>query len=107
MKKEDLHKAVFESYTATICNYHLDLSDVNLSTPCCLDKYDMDFFIILLGEKIAEDFSFLKGKRFDILQDICSEIEYYLPVEEEAKPHTIAKSKNNLKNTSFFDKQHD
>ena len=105
MKKEDLHKAVFESYSAAISNYHLDAKDVNLSTTWCLDRYDMDFFVVLLEEKIPEDFSFLKEKRFDILQDVCSEIEYYFPVETEVKPHSIAKSENHVKNACCFDKQ--
>jgi len=104
MNKKELQKAVFESYALVLRSAALDAEDVNLSTFCCLNKYDMDYFVELLEEKIPEDFSFLKNGRFEILQDVCSEIEYYYPVVDEEEPRVVLKAQNTLKSGS--DKQH-
>ena len=107
MKKENLQKAIFEAYSSTISSCVFDSQDVNLSTIWCLNKYDTDYFINLLEEKVMEDCSFLKNKRFDILQDVYSEVERFYPVEEETKPLHLTKAKTNTSMVDFSDRQHD
>ena len=81
MNKKDLQDAVIASYVSSVRAYYINTQDVKMSTFWCLDKYDMDYFIDLLEEKIPEDFSFLKNKNFEVVQDVCAEIENIFPVE--------------------------
>ena len=103
MKKEELHKMIFEAFAQTQSTYNVKPNEVDLSTVWCLDKFDTDYFISILEEKIPEDLDFLRTKRFDFVHDVCMEMEHYLPLEQEIKPRLIAQKQNNL--TNDFDKQ--
>ena len=105
MNKKELHNAVFEAYALSIRASAFELEDIKLSTYWCLDRHDMEVFVSFLEEKIPEDFTFLKDKRYEIVQDVCSEIEYYFPVEDDEKTTVVAKSKLPLNSQSVVDKQ--
>ena len=106
MKKEELKNTVFETYSTILSGIGFSVEKIDLTTRWFLDDFDTEFFATLMEEKLAEDFSFLKNKRFENLQDVCSEIEYNLPLEEE-EISPIIKSCYRPKKLFRFDRQKD